>query len=307
VETDRIIASLASEQHSVVTRPQLLAAGVSPRAIELRLTAGGLVAMHAGVYRPAGHPRSWTQSLMAAALAGGPSAVVSHRGAAYLLGMPGIEPRAEISVAPPRTPRLRSVLVHRAATLGPPDVSACEGIACTRPARTVIDLAGILAPPVLEVALDDLLSRRLITVDYMRRRLDALGRQGRRGAGTLFDLLADRADGRPRTTSEFERRLLATLRRAGVPLPRTQFEVALPGGRVVVLDYAYPDELVALEADSYRHHSSRTDWGRDRVRNRLLTAIGWRILPVTWDDLADPDPMLDAVRRGLRGKPRCAG
>lgn len=305
METDRIIASIASEQHSVVTRPQLLAAGVSRRAIEHRLTTGSLIALHAGVYRPDGHPRSWPQSLMAAALAGGAGAVASHRGAAYLLGLPGIEPRAEISVAAPRS--LRSVLVHRAAPLGPPDTGSCEGIPCTRPARTIIDLAGVVAPPLLEVALDDLLSRRLVTVEYVRRRLEALGRQGRRGAGTLFDLLAERSDGRPRTTSEFERRLLATLRRAGLPQPRTQFEVVLPGGRRVMLDYAYPPELVALEADSYRHHSSRTDWGRDHVRNRLLTAMGWRILPVTWDDLADPEPMLDAVRRGLREKPRCAG
>lgn len=74
-----------------------------------------------------------------------------------------------------------------------------------------------------------------------------------------------------------------------------------------MLDYAFPFYLLALEADSYRHHSSRIDWGRDHTRNRLLTAIGWRILPVTWDDLAEPAAMLDAVERGLRQKPRYAG
>ncbi|HET7722464.1 MAG TPA: hypothetical protein VFK43_21040 [Acidimicrobiales bacterium] len=105
----------------------------------------------------------------------------------------------------------------------------------------------------------------------------------------------------------FERRLLAELKSAGLPRPQTQFVVFLPDGRRAVLDYAFPDWLLALEADSYRHHSSRTDWGRDQVRNRCLTAIGWRILPVTWDDLAEPGEMLDAVRRGLQEKPRYAG
>ena len=141
----------------------------------------------------------------------------------------------------------------------------------------------------------------------MLRRLDTVGRQGRRGAGTLAGLLAERSDGRPCATSVFERRLLARLRAAGLRLPRPQFAVVLPDGRRAVLDDAYPDGLLALEADSYRHHSSRTDWGRDHVRNRWLIAIGWRILPVTWDDLAEPGDMIDAVRRGLQEKPRSAG
>ena len=105
----------------------------------------------------------------------------------------------------------------------------------------------------------------------------------------------------------FERRLLTALRAAGLPRPRPQFVVILPGGRRAVLDYAYPDWLLALEADSYRHHSSRTDWVDDRVRNRWLTAMGWRVLPVTWDDLTEPGEIIDAIGRGLKQKPRYAG
>lgn len=307
METDRIIASIAAGQYAAVGRRQLLDAGVPAHAIDRRLAAGRLVSLHAGVYRPDGHPRSWPLDLMAAVIAAGAGAVASHRGAGFLLGFAGVEPRAEISVAISRAPRLASVLVHRATLLGPPDTTAVAGIPCTRPARTVIDLAGVVSATTLAVALDDALSRRLVTVDYLRRRLDALGRQGRRGAGTLADLLAERSDGRARTTSEFERRLLAELRAAGLPVPRTQYEVVLPGGRRVVLDYAYPAGMLALEADSYRHHSSRTDWSRDHIRNRLLTAIGWRVLPVTWDDLAAPEEMIDSVRRGLHRKPRYAG
>ena len=211
METDRIIASLAAGQHAAVGRRQLLDAGVTESALAHRLATGRLLRMHPGVYRPAGHPPTWPQMFTGAVLAAGAGAVASHRGAAYVLGVPGIEPRAEVSVVTSRAPRIRGVLVHRATLLGPPDTTAVDGIPCTRPARTLVDLAGVVTPATLEVALDDLLSRRLVTVDYLRRRLDALGRQGRRGAGTLAELLAQRADGRPRMTSEFERRLLAAL------------------------------------------------------------------------------------------------
>lgn len=306
METDRIIASIAAGQHAAVGRRQLLDAGVSRSAIDRRVAAGRLVPLHAGVYRVAAGPVTWHQRIMAAVLAGGDGAVVSHRGAAHLLGIPGVEPRVEISVARSRAPAIPTVLIHRG-TCRPPDVTTLDGIPTTRPARTLIDLATVVTPTTLAVAVDDLLSRRLITVDYLLRRLEAVGRQGRRGAGTLAELLADRSDGRPWATSVFERRLLAQLRAAQLPPPHPQFVVILPGGQRAVLDYAYPDGLLALEANSYRHHSSRTDWGRDRVRNRRLTAIGWRILPVTWDDLAEPADMIDAIRRGLQEKPRYAG
>lgn len=307
METDRIIASIASEQHSIVTRPQLLTAGVGVRAIEHQLATGRLIAVHAGVYRPEGHPRSWPQTLTAAVLAAGAGAVVSHRGAAFLHGIPGIERRAEITVVRSRGPRIPGLLVHRATALDPRDTFTDAGMPLTRPARTLIDLAGVLTPGALEMAVDDMLSRRLVTVDYLCRRLDALGKQGRRGAGILAALLADRGDGRPHMTSEFERRLFKVLSDAGLAPPQCQYEVILPGGRRVVLDYAYPDDLLALEADSYRHHSSRTDWGRDRIRNRMLAAIGWRVLPVTWDDLAHPAALIGDVSRGLHQKPRAAG
>jgi len=200
------------------------------------------------------------------------------------------------------------VLVHRVTHLDAADLAAATGIPCTRLARTIIDLAGVLAPAALEVALDDCLSRRLTSVAYLQRRIDTVGRQGRTGAGTLASLLEDRTGAQPRSQSEFERRLLAALKRGGLPVPQTQYEVALPGGRRAFLDFAYPEVKLGLEADSYRHHSSRIDWGRDHTRNRLLTAVGWRILPVTWDDLvSDSAGLLLVIARGLRQNPRYAG
>lgn len=309
VNADRIVAEIAARQHGVVSRKQLLQAGVPAHVVERRMAAGRLITVHAGVYRVAGHPPSPHQTLMAAVLSGGEGAAVSHRGAAFLLGLADVKAAAEISVPVPRVPRMGGgVLVHRVACLDPVDLCALEGIPTTRPARTLVDLAGVVGRDTLEAALDDALSRRLITVQYLSRRLETLGRQGRAGAGILAGLLAQRADGRPLTTSEFERRLLRAILAAGLPAPVSQFEVRLPTGRRAFLDFAYPEALLGMEADSYRHHSSRTDWARDRTRNRALTAIGWRILPVTWEDLVpDADDFLELLAGSLSEIPRWAG
>lgn len=85
---------------------------------------------------------------------------------------------------------------------------------------------------------------------------------------------------------------------AGLPVPVPQFEVRLPGERKAFLDFAWPDVRLALEADSYRHHAGRLAWSRDRTRNNAVISRGWRILPVTWDDMVDrPHELMAAVFR----------
>jgi len=303
---DEILDALAATQHGVVARDQLLAAGLTGRQVDLRRQAGRLAQLHAGVYLVRGHPPALAAQLTAACLAAGPGAVASHRGAAAVLGLDGIPPAVEISVPIGCGSQPAGVIVHRVAELARPDVIRAGPAPHTAAARTIIDLAGVVPVPLLGRALDDALTRRLVTCAYLQRRLDSLGRQGRHGAGRLRQLLAERAGGRPRHQSEFERRLFAVLAAAGMPLPETQYEVPLPDGRLAVLDFAYPRALFGLEADSYEHHSSHAAWGRDHVRNRGLIAVGWRILPVIWADLMQPAPLLDAVSRGLRAFPRSA-
>ena len=64
-----------------------------------------------------------------------------------------------------------------------------------------------------------------------------------------------------------------------------EYEVRLPTGKTVFIDAAYPEEMVGLEANSYLWHTSRSDWVRNETKTRALTAMGWSILPVTWEDL----------------------
>ncbi|MDQ6928773.1 MAG: type IV toxin-antitoxin system AbiEi family antitoxin domain-containing protein, partial [Actinomycetota bacterium] len=296
-----LLARIAVAQHGLVTRRQALAGGVGPSTIDRWIRSGRLVVVHPSVYRLACVPDSFEGRLLASCLAVGKQAVVSHRSAAALWGVES-EQRLELSVVGSEAAP-RGTLVHRVAQLDTVDVTERCGLPVTRPARTIVDLAGVLTPAALEAVLDDNLSRRLVTCDYLSRRLDELGRAGRKGTGVLAQLLAARPDGRFRAQTKFERRVLALLDAAGIEGAVPQYEVRLPSGRKVYLDVALPADLLALEAESYQYHSSRTAWSKDHVRNRELVALGWRILPVTWFDLDEaPQSVLTLIESARRAR-----
>lgn len=284
METDRIIASIAAGQHAAVSRRQLLDAGVPAHVVAHRVGGGLLIPVHAGVYRVAGSPVTWHQRIVAGTLAAGAGAVASHRAAGFLHGLEGIEPKQEVTVDRERAPHPRGVIVHRL-QLARPDVAVHDGIPRTRAPATILGIAAVVPPPLLERALDDALLKGLVSCAQLQRRLDAGPRQGRNGTAALAALLAVRAGAARWTQSEFERRLFALVAGAGLPLPVPQFEVVLPDGRRVYLDFAWPDTRVALEAQSYRYHAGRIAWSRDQTRLALLSSMGWRVVPVTWDDL----------------------
>jgi very-short-patch-repair endonuclease len=151
----------------------------------------------------------------------------------------------------------------------------------------------VLPLATLERALDDALVRGLVSCPHLARRVEGC-RRGQPGIAALRELLEIREGGRW-TQSEFERRLFAVIDDAGLARPIPQFEVVLPDGRRIYLDFAWPELLLAVEADSYRHHASRRDWTRDHVRNNTVIALGWRILPVTWEQLTQASDELVAL------------
>lgn len=297
MKADKLIADTAAAQHGLVTRRQLSAAGVPGHVVDYRLRAGLLIGVHPGVYRLSASTRTWEQRILAATLVAGPGAVASHRAAGFLLRLDGVEPRPEVTVARARAPRPPGVLVHRSLDLRAADVEERDGIPRTRVGPTLLGLAAVLTAPAAEAALDDALGRGLVSCAQLRRQLDRTGRQGRAGAATLGALLAQR-DGPRWTQSELERRLLRLVVAAGLPPPVPQYEVRLADGGRAFLDFAWPDRRIAVEGDSYRHHGGRLAWSRDHTRNAQVVAAGWRILPVTWDDLVSrPDALMALLRR----------
>lgn len=277
---ERALLTLAQTQHGVLSRQQALCEGLSPSAIDRRLVTGQWVRVFQGAYRLAGVQPTWEQTVMAGCLAAGADAVASHRSAATLLGMPGAPRWVEVTVPRPRQVSVAGVIAHRTRLLAPEDVAKLKGIPVTRAGRTIADLASFYSKAKLSPMLNYAVAQRLVT----RAELEARA-TGRRHDDVLRELLDERpASARP-MGSEFEASLFRGLREAGLPLPLPQYRVLMDDGSEVFLDFAYPDVKLAIEADSFVWHASLADWQRDRARNRNndLMALGWSILPITWD------------------------
>lgn len=115
----------------------------------------------------------------------------------------------------------------------------------------------------------------------------------------LGDLIAAR-DGTPGVPqSVFETRLLGVIRQAGLPMPALQYPVAIPNG-IAVVDFAFVEYRIAVEADGFRWHSGRRRWDHDRARRNALTLLGWIVIHVTWRQLRDrPREIVEAVRTAI--------
>jgi very-short-patch-repair endonuclease/predicted transcriptional regulator of viral defense system len=295
------IARLFASQHGVVTRHQALAGGLPAHRIDYLLKVGRWEPVHVGVYRLLESPATWHQRLLGACLAAGRGAVASHRSAARVWDLAVSSERIELTIPNSRCLSIPGATVHRTICFDGCDRRVVKGIPVTTVARTLIDVASVISADDLEATLDDALSRRLVDARYLARRVGAIGTRGRKGAGMLAHLLVARLGGRGSPESPFETRLAQALRRRAVRPPVPQFRVRLPSGRVARLDFAYPDARLAIEADSYRYHSSLSDWSRDRLRHNELVALGWRVLPLTFAELqTDPIAVADQVARCLR-------
>ena len=219
----RLAWELARRQHWVISREQLLELGFTPSAIRHRIAKGRLHPIHRGVYAVGRCGLTREGYWMAAALRCGDDAYLSHMPGAAHWGMcrpPQGRIDISVRVAVVRTPP--GIRVHRRRSLTDADVTVHEGIPITTPARTLIDLATILPAHRLEAAVNEADALELIDPETLRLELDS--RKGQPGVRPLRALL-DRHTFRL-TDSELERRFLRIVRRAGLPLPETQTQLA---------------------------------------------------------------------------------
>ena len=271
---------LAAGQYSLASRTQARSLGMTSRQIHDRLESGLLVPVHKGVYRLPGAPPTTEQALLAACMAAG-DGIASHRSAAALWALRGVEAATpEITVLGSRRPELRGVSVHRTDRMDDIDVSRRLRVPVTTPARTLFDLGAVVPVEMVEPALEDALMRRLVTFQLLTNTLVRLGGSGRRGAAVLRALVEERDPATAPSQSMLEDVLFRVLRRGGLPAPVRQYEVA-----GVLLDGAYPDIRLGLEADSRIWHGGRLDVQRNSDKANLLLAHGWRVLHFTWFDL----------------------
>jgi len=280
---DASIAAVARRQHGLFRRDQMHERGATDGVVRARLRAGRWERVHPSVFRIAGHPVTWRQTLLAACFACGPGAVASHRAAAALWSLPGFpEGPVEVSSTGQRGRASATIRLHRA-RIEPSDSAHRDRIPVTTAMRTLLDLAAIVPTSLLEEALDDAIRRRLVRIERLRAHLEAARGRGRRGVRAIERLLDDRQQaGVPQ--SVFETKLLRLIRSGGLPEPVVQHPVRL-GRANAIIDFAYPDLHLAIEADGYRWHSGRSEWEQDLARRNALTAAGWRVLHLTWTDM----------------------
>lgn len=293
------IAALAAGQQGVVTRRQLLSAGLTSRQVEGRLKAKRLRRVHRGVYvlghlRGPLHPPYAFE--MAAVLACGPGTLVSHVHAAGLWDLASRPPRSRpvhVLVAD-RTPTRRSgIVAHRAADLLPGDADNVDGIPVTSPVRTLADLAGLVTMRELERALAR--AERLGLIDGGALPELVARQRGRRGARLLRTVIC-REGGPAFTRSEAESRFLELVRDTGLDQPAAN--VVVHGYE---LDFYWPDLEIAVEVDGFAYHGSRRSFRADRRRDaHLFSVAGIRVLRFTWEQIVhQPKATLVTLTRAL--------
>ncbi len=279
-EIDRLFSS----QHGLITWDQALAAGLTPRNIDDRFARGAWLRAHRAVYRHAAAPVTRSQRLMAATLALPPGSAVSHRAAAGMWGSRRHGASA-VEVSHPTTAwlRLAGVVVHTRPFMHDDHVTRIDGTPVTTPARTLVDLGAVERPVVVRWCLEDWLADRIVTLDQIHAALVEHSRRGRRGVGVLRAIVEERELGEGVADSGWEARLARVLATHGLPPPAHHHLVTDEFGRVIAeLDYAYPEERIAIELDGYAAHlRSRETFERDRERQNELELRGWRVLRFT--------------------------
>jgi very-short-patch-repair endonuclease len=297
---DERIAAMAARQHGVISRRQLRALGLSDGAVDHRVARGRLHRVHHGVYA-VGHPVLTRRGYwMAAVLAGGSEAVLSHAAAAALWDLrPSAAVLIDITVPGSGGRRKRRGLrIHRARDLSG-QTTTHDGIPVTTPARTILDLAAILQRRPLERLLDQAENTRITDVAS----LVALARAhpSHRGASRLTAALTSHTPGTTLTRSDLEERFLELCRAHGLPRPAVNARVTGPE-----VDFAFAEQRVLVETDSWTWHRSREAFERDRERDAVHTRAGYRTLRFTHRQLTTmPEAVAATLRAALdAGTPR---
>jgi very-short-patch-repair endonuclease len=268
---DLVIARIAARQHGVVSAAQLRRAGLGREAVRRRTKAGRLHPLHRGVYAVGHTNLTFEGRCMAAVLALGDGAAVSHRSAAALWRMlPPHDGRIDVTVPGDggREPR-KDIKVHRSSTFIADFRIVRDSIAVTKAARTLRDLHPAVAGDVYQRAVRRALDLRLIDSSDLRSEEEL-------------------------TRSELERLFLALCRRHRLPQPEVNANVG-----PYEVDFLWRQRALVVETDGFRHHGDRSAFERDRAKDARLQSLGFRVLRFTHRQLTQDRSSVVAALRPL--------
>jgi very-short-patch-repair endonuclease len=238
---------------------------------------------------------------MAAVLACGQDAVLSHRSSASLWGLQEERGTWVDVTAPSRRGRIPAgIRAHRNGSLDLTDRTDVRGIPCTTVGRTLLDLAGVVPTWELRKAIAEAEVLRIL--DHAALRQLVRCSRGRRGVARLRLLLDELDPATKRTRSEMERRFLRTCVRAGLPRPEVNVSLNIEKHRLKP-DFLWRDAGLIIEADSRRFHDTSSAFQHDRRREQRLQLAGWRVSRCTWEQVEyEPRRLADTIR-GLLAQP----
>jgi hypothetical protein len=275
---DERIARLVGHQHGVIARRQLIEAGFGRGAIEHRLKTKRLHLVYSSVYA-VGH-RALTREArwMAAVLAPGVGTVLSHRAAGALWGI--IE-SGFLEVTSPRQQRRRDGVRIHCSSLPADEITVRRGIPVTSVPRTLLDLASVLPKNKLELAFHE--AEESLLTDSLSLP-DLLARYPRRAGAPAIRVMLE--EGIQITRSELEARFRTFVAEFGLPRPVFNQRL-LVQGHSFECDCLWRPQRLVVELDGRAWHDTALAFERDRVRDRRLAAVGWRVIRVTWGQLRD--------------------
>ena len=297
---DGRVAVLATAQGGVVSLAQAVALGGTAAAVRSRRETGRWADLHRGVYAVGHLALTARGRAVAALLAGGVTAVLSHQSAAALWGLLDDDlAMPHVTRAGRRTSRRGALTVHGTRDLPGTEIRRRDGLPVTSPERTLIDTAEVAGGAEVARAIREARVKGLVTDESLDA---ALARHpARHGSATVGSLL--RLPEAAPTRSGLERRLLGLVRDAGLAAPRVNHRVA---GHEC--DLVWPEHLLIAEVDAYATHGDRGAFERDRAKDAELTRRGWRVVRVTADQIEhEPLRALATLAALLAVGPAAAG
>jgi very-short-patch-repair endonuclease len=297
IRVDKALADLATAQYGLVASWQMeQRLGLSVKVLDKRVAMGRLHRVHQGVYC-VGHPLvSRKGHLMAAALACGPNAAVSHRSAALLHGILD-DGRSQVDViAPNRRGRApQGIAAHRDGTLTSADRLVIDGIPCTSLARTLLDIAATQSLNTLAFAVNQAEVEEVFDLGEVTELLKRS--KGRRGVARLRLAIELHDPEEQETRRELEKKLLRLFKRAGFR-PEVNGHL-LVDGISMMPDFMWRDARLIIEADSRRVHGTAAAFEKDRQRDQRLAAAGWTVIRCTWHQVTNEPERLTQTLRSL--------
>jgi REase_MTES_1575 len=235
--------------------------------------------------------------------------MISHLSAAALWRLREPMPAVIDVLVPCETGRrIDGIRARRCRYPHPGEITEHEGIPCTTPARTLVDLAGLLGRESLRRAVAQAAVQRLLDLEALDLALSSA--KGRRGIRTLRDLLLPWGDAGtrvPRLRSLLEARLFPALIEAGLPRPRCNVRMRVLG-EPLEIDLLWEEQRVAIEADGEETHGTPAAFQSDRRRDQILAAAGYRTARITWRQLEDElHATVDRIAQILRAQPPSRG